>query len=326
MNNIKNAQICLARSLDEITIAHNGCVLTIGNFDAVHIGHQKILRQLVKVGDNLGLPVVVMTFIPSPEEYFRKQQTSARLTTASGRYFALRQHRVDMMLALPFNQTLAQTSAAQFIKQYLVDGLNAKYILIGDDFKFGQARQGDYRLLKAAGQEHGFTVERFETVEDGSGRVSSTRIRALLNEGDLDGAKQLLGRSFSLVGRVIHGDKRGTEWGFPTANLPLNRTLPMRGVFAVTVRDETDGYANAINGVANLGQRPTIGGMKTLLEVHLLGFDKQIYGHRICVEFVKKIRDEAKFDSFDALQRQIFSDCEHAREYFWLNKSKLQSS
>ncbi len=307
----------LFRSINEIT-PHNGCVLTIGNFDAVHVGHQQILQQLTDVGDELGLPSVVMTFAPSPEEYFRKQQAAPRLTTISSRYFALRQHRVDMMLALPFNQTLAQTSAQKFVKQYLVESLNAKYILIGDDFRFGQGRTGDYSLLKESEKKYGFKVARFATVKDGAGRVSSTRVRALLVEGRLDEAKKLLGRPFSMVGRVIHGDKRGTEWGFPTANLPLNRTLPMSGVFAVTVRD--DGVANTIgktiNGVANLGKRPTIGGMKTLLEVHLFDFNATLYGHRICVEFIKKIRAEQKFSSFDALQKQIFRDCESTRKLF----------
>lgn len=311
----------LFRSINEIIIADiipdKGCVLTIGNFDAVHIGHQKILQQLVDVGDELGLPVVVMTFAPSPEEYFRQQQAAPRLTTISSRYFALRQHRVDVMLALPFNQMLAQTSAQEFIKRYLVDGLNAKYILIGDDFKFGQGRQGNYPLLRDYGKKYGFKVARFETVKDGGGRVSSTRVRKLLAEGNLDGAKKLLGRPFTMVGRVVHGDKRGREWGFPTANLPINRTLLMSGVFAVTVRDDAVGVrTDAINGVANLGKRPTIGGMKTVLEVHLFDFNAQIYGHRFCVEFIKKIRDEQKFDSFKALQEQIYRDCESVRKIF----------
>ena len=314
----------LFRSLNEIIatdLIPDGCVLTIGNFDAVHVGHQKILQQLAEVGDELSLPVVVLTFAPSPEEYFRKQQAAPRLTTISSRYFALCQHRVDVMMALPFTQTLAQTSAQKFVKQYLVAGLNTKYILIGDDFKFGRGRTGDYRLLRDCGKQYGFTVKRFETVEDSGGRVSSTRVRALLAEGNMERTKKLLGRPFTLVGRVIHGDKRGREWGFPTANLPINRTLPMSGVFAVTVRDDAV-RTKVIYGVANLGKRPTIGGMKTLLEVHLFDFTEQIYGHRICVEFIKKIRDEAKFASFESLQKQIFSDCESARKvFFGINKS-----
>ncbi len=321
----------LFRSINTVAMSDSGCVLTIGNFDAVHVGHQKMLKQLVNAGDELGLPVVVMTFAPSPQEYFQKQ-AAPRLTTISSRYFALCQHRVDMMLALPFNQTLAQTSAQKFIKQYLVEGLNVKYILIGDDFKFGQGRKGDYALLQGAGKQYGFKVECFATVTDSGGRVSSTRIRKLLAEGNLKDTKKLLGRSFTMVGRVIHGDKRGRDWGFPTANLSVNKTLPMSGVFAVKIRGAgrdvrattvDGGNADVVEGVANLGKRPTIGGMKTLLEVHLFNFDEQIYGRRICVEFIKKIRDEEKFDSFETLQKQIFKDCETARKVFGSSVSTL---
>jgi len=300
----------LFRSIEAISNSLGGCVVTIGNYDAVHVGHKEILKQLVAVGNELGLPAVVMTFAPSPEEYFQKHRAAPRLTTISSRYFALRDQGVDMMLVLPFRRALAQTSADEFIRKYLVEGLNSRYILIGDDFKFGQGRKGDFQFLRNAEKEYGFSVEQFETVTDEIERVSSTRIRQYLAEGDLGVTEELLGRKFSMTGRVVHGDKRGREWGFPTANLAINRILPMTGVYAVKVYGAG---ADTIEGVANLGNRPTVGGMKTLLEVHLFDFGSDLYGRRICVEFISKIRDEMKFESFDELKNQISADCESAR-------------
>ena len=305
----------LGRSINSRLIPNFGCVLTIGKFDAVHIGHQKILKQLVEVGKKMGLPAVVMTFAPNPEEYFRKQDAPPRLTTISSQYFALRDQGVSLMLAIPFNKMLAQTSAENFIQTYLIDRLKAKYISIGDDFKFGKDRKGDYQILKQAGLNNGFEVGRFETINVGHSRVSSTRICESLSAGRFDEVDVLLGRKFAMVGRVIHGDKRGREWGFPTANIAINRKIPMTGVFAVTVRGLNDDHVHAqIKGVANLGMRPTVDGMKTLLEVHLFDFNQRIYGNRICVEFVAKIRDEKKFESFEALKSQIFMDCDRAKE------------
>ena len=215
------------------------------------------------------------------------------------------------MLALPFNQSLSDTSAEEFIRRYLVGGLSAKYISIGDDFKFGKGRKGDYQMLHDAGKNYGFEVGRFETINVDQFRVSSSRVRACLGEGELEQVENLLGRKYAMVGRVVHGDKRGREWGFPTANIAINRKIPMTGVFAVTVRGLDN---DVVKGVANLGKRPTVDGLKTLLEIHLFDFTENIYGKRICVEFVEKIRDEKRFESFDALKDQIFQDCELARQ------------
>lgn len=312
----------LARSINSRLIPNSGCVLTIGKFDAVHIGHQKILQQLVKKGKKMHLPAVVMTFAPGPEEYFRKQDATARLTTISSQYFALREQGINLMLAIPFNKMLAQTSAEIFIQTYLIERLQAKYISIGDDFRFGKERKGDYQMLKQAGSKNGFEVGRFETINVGHSRVSSTRICQAIGAGHFEQVDALLGRKFAMVGRVIHGDKRGREWGFPTANIAIKHKIPMTGVFAVTVRGINDGHAplksieslKLLKGVANLGMRPTVDGMKTLLEVHLFDFNEQIYGRRICVQFVSKIRDEKKFASSAALKNQIFIDCERAKE------------
>ncbi len=305
----------LARSIDSINIPEGGCALTIGNYDGLHLGHQMILRRLVEKGEEMSLPTVVMTFLPTPDEYFQKQSAAPRLFELSARYFSIREYNVDVMLALPFNSALANTSAGEFIRQILIEGLDIRYILTGDDFRFGEGRGGNHGVLKRFGQEHGFIAEQFKTISDASSRISSTRIRCALANGDMNAARQMLGRNYSMVGRVIHGDKRGRQLGFPTLNIAV-RKPPFTGVFAVCVRgiDQDEYY-----GVANLGARPTVGGLKTLLEVHLFNFDRNIYGRRICVEFIDKIRDERKFDCFDQLKNQILADCEAGKQFFASN-------
>ena len=300
----------LLRTPSHNAFQQSGCVLTIGDFDAVHLGHQKMISRLVEKGGELNLPAVLMSFAPSPEAYFRKSDAAPRLTSISEQYFALSGSGIDTLLVLPFNRQLANTAAPQFIDQYLLSALNVRYLLVGDDFRFGKDRSGDFALLADAGKKSGFDLEQMTTVELEGERISSTRVRAFLNEGNLQSAAKMLGRNYSMTGRVAHGDKRGREWGFPTLNIPLRRTPPLTGVFAVLVKIENGG---TISGVANLGTRPTVDGMRTLLEVHLFEFDGEIYGHRICVEFMEKIRHEQKFDSFELLQKQIFQDCESAK-------------
>ncbi len=304
----------LARRIDSKWIPDGGCALTIGNFDGIHLGHQRILGQLVEKGEELSLPTVVMTFLPTPNEYFQKRKSSPRLFGLSARYLSVREYGIDVMLALPFNSRLASTGAEEFIRRILVDGLGIRYILTGDDFRFGEGRTGDHGLLERLGAEYGFVAEQFHTVSDESARISSTRIRQALAQGDLDAARQMLGKRYSMMGRVIHGDKRGRQWGFPTANIAVSKPS-FTGVFAVRVKrvDEDDGE---YFGVANLGTRPTVDGLKTLLEVHLFDFDSNIYGRRICVEFIGKIRDEQKFDSFEQLKTQILADCEAGKRLF----------
>ncbi len=310
----------LVRSIHSKSMPDGGCALTIGNFDGIHLGHQMILRRLVEKGEELSLPTVVMTFLPTPNEYFQKQKPAPRLFGLGARYLSIREYGIDVMLALPFNSGLANTSAGEFIRQILVEGLDIRYILTGDDFRFGEGRAGDHQLLERFGQEHGFMAEQFHTVSDASARISSTRIRYALARGDLSAARQMLGRNYSMMGRVIHGDKRGRQWGFPTLNIAV-RNPPFTGVFAVCVQgiDEKE-----YSGVANLGARPTVGGLKTLLEVHLFDFDRSIYGRRICVEFIEKIRDERKFDSFDQLKTQILADCEAGKRLFSLRSLRTR--
>lgn len=302
----------LIRAIRSPHLPKHGCALTIGNFDAVHLGHQQILKTLRKRADSLGLPAVVMTFDPHPEEYFLKDKSSPRITDRATRYFALRNQGVDVMLLLRFNQSLAQTTAEDFISEYLIDALKVKHLLIGDDFHFGRNRAGNITLLKKFSTQGNYQVEDTDTIFDQDERVSSTRVRRLLERGDLESARRLLGRRYNLVGRVIRGQQLGRQWGFPTLNLAINHKPALTGVFAVEVKGLN---GKAVPGVANLGTRPTVDGMCTLLEVHLFDFDRSIYGDRVCVEFVQKIREERRFDSFDALKAQIKKDTKRAREF-----------
>ena len=313
----------IRRSISKNAITDSGCVLTIGNFDGVHIGHQSIMAQLVAAGKRLGLPTAVMTFMPSPDDYFQGEKSAPRIATISSRYFVLKDLGIDYMFALPFNANLAATSAEDFIRKYLVQGLNAKYILVGDDFRFGKVRAGDFAYLEGLSGELGYEVERYDTVLQDDRRISSSRVRKNLADGDLMQVERLLGRKFSMVGRVTHGAKLGRQWGFPTLNIPIKHKLPCTGVFAVQVKGINN---KTLPGVANLGSRPTVDGLKTLLEVHLFEFSGDIYGHRICVEFIEKIRDEKKFESFDDLKMQIGRDCESARQLFGLVESSQDNS
>ena len=319
----------LIRSMRAPDLPRDGCALTIGNFDAVHIGHRKILQTLVTEAGRRGLPAVVMTFDPHPHEYFSRLShqpdagagtdihTTARLTTTTTRFFALRECGVDIMLSLKFDHDLSRTGADAFIRDYLAAGLRVKYLLVGDDFRFGAKRAGDFKLLEQRARQYGYEVERFDTMRRHDHRISSSRVRALLAAGDLARAEQLLGRKYTHAGRVIHGDKRGREWGFPTVNLAIRHKPALSGVFAVTVRGLAGRADDAIAGVASIGKRPTLradpGAPKTVLEVYLFDYHGDAYGRRVCVEFVKKIRDEEKFDDYDALKKQIAADVQVAK-------------
>ena len=294
-----------------------GCVATIGNFDGVHRGHQAIISGLKVKSGEMGLPLVIITFDPHPEEFFLGSKAPPRLTSCRDRLMAMEQLGVDCAICLRFNARLAETTAEQFIQQCLVDGLKVKYLLVGDDFHFGKGRRGDSAMLREWGAREGFRVGSIESCLDSGVRISSTRIRSLLQHGNLEEAERLLGRPYTISGRVVHGDKRGRSWGFPTANLLLSREPPLRGVFAVDVT----GLGEArLAGVANLGRRPTVGGTRLLLETHLLDFDREIYGERICVEFLHKIRDERKFETFEELKNQIARDLQQAREIFCMHE------
>ena len=304
----------IIRNIQNLKPHHQGCVATIGNFDGVHLGHQAVLGQLAEKADELCLPLTVVTFEPQPQEVFRPEQAPPRLTRFREKVQALRRYAVDRVLVLKFNKRFSQQSPDDFIKNLLVNGLGVKYLVIGDDFRFGKDRAGDFVMLQAAGAKHGFEVVNMHTFVLDEQRVSSTRVRSALAEGDLNEAEKLLGRIYRMSGRVAHGDKKGRTIGFPTANIHLHRiATPLRGVFAV----ELFGLeGEPLPGVANLGTRPTVGGMKTLLEVHLFDFEGDIYGKHVHVDFLYKLRDERRFESFDELKMQILGDAEQAKAFF----------
>lgn len=302
------------RGLHNLRPEHRGCVATIGNFDGVHLGHQAVIGQLGEEAGRLHLPSVLITFEPQPMEYFRPQQAPARLTRLREKVQALRRFHVDRLLCLSFNRKLAGMAANDFIQRVLVDGLGIKYLVVGDDFRFGKDRAGDFALLQAAGREHGFAVVNMHTFLIDADRVSSTRVRGALNQGDLAAAERLLGRSYRMSGRVAHGEKLGRQLGFPTANIHVHRkATPLQGIFVVEVFGIE---GEPLPGVASLGTRPTVDGKTTILEVYLFDFDRDIYGAHLQVSFLHKLRDEVRYTTLDALKVQIAKDVENARNYF----------
>jgi riboflavin kinase/FMN adenylyltransferase len=304
----------LIRGLHNLRPRHHGCVATIGNFDGVHLGHQAVLGQLAEKADELLLPSLVITFEPQPQEFFAPDKATPRLTRLREKLKALPRYGVDRVLCLQFNQALASLPPDEFIKQILIEGLGVRYLVVGDDFRFGKGRAGDFAMLQRAGEQHGFPVVNMHTFNIEGERVSSTRVREALAKGDLDEAEKLIGRPYRMCGRVAHGDKRGRTIGFPTANIHLHRkATPVEGVFAV----EMFGIeGEPVAGVANVGTRPTVDGTRSLLEVHLFDFDQDIYGKYIHVNFVHKLRDEERFDSFEELKKQILQDADDARAFF----------
>ena len=293
---------------------HRGCVATIGNYDGIHLGHQAVLRQLRRHAEVLGLPTLVITFEPHPQEFFNADRAPTRITSFREKLEMLKQQNIDRVLCLRFQQNIAEQSAEEFVEQVLVGDLLIKRLIIGDDFRFGKNRRGDCRMLREFGKRLGFDVILTETHRLDGDRVSSSSIRERLQESRFEEAQLLLGRYFSISGRVVHGAKRGRQLGFPTANINLSkRAVPLRGVFAVSVKGADD---MTHLGVANLGTRPVFEEKKLLLEAHLFDFDKMIYGRHISVEFFRRLRDERKFSSVDELVAQIATDISTARECF----------
>jgi len=308
----------LIRGIINILQRHHGCVATIGNFDGVHLGHQALIQRVISKAKQAQLPSLVIIFEPQPNEYFLKGKEPARLMRLREKLTAIRELGVDRVLCLHFNAELASLPAEEFITELLLKKLGVQYVVIGDDFKFGHKRQGDVNLLKQFAKTHGFEAECMETLLIENERVSSTRIRQALAAAELTLAKILLGRAFGMSGNVAHGDKRGRVLGFPTANIYLHRrTVPIAGIFAVKVYGLGD---DCIYGVANVGTRPTVGGTRSLLEVYLFDFNREIYGQHIYVEFMHKFRDEEKYDTLDALTEQMVIDAANARAYFGLQK------
>lgn len=302
--------------LQNLLPRHHGCVATIGSFDGVHRGHQAVVRQLRQHAAALGLPSLVMVFEPQPHEFFSREQAPPRLMPLRDKTMALFDAGVDRVLCLRFNRAFYQLSAETFIDQVLVAGLGVKHLVIGDDFRFGFDRRGNFSMLQSAGLQHDFTVCDTLTELDGGVRISSTRIRALLERDQLAEAARLLGREYRVRGRVIYGKQLGRKLGFPTANVYLGRyRSPVQGVYAVEV--DIDDGAQSVPAVANVGVRPTVsGGRQPLLEVHLLAQGCHLYGQWISVRIKHKLRSEMRFDSLQALQSQIARDVDAARRWF----------
>ncbi len=304
----------LIRGLHNLRPDHHGSAVTIGNFDGLHRGHQAVLQQLHQRASEQGLMTTVMTFEPTPQEYFAPQTAPARLQRLRDKLALLQTLGVDQVLCVRFNRTLAELSAAEFVDRILVKGLNVRFLVVGDDFRFGRGREGDFAFLGEAGRRAGFEVVSTQTFYHGDDRISSTRIRRALEHGDMAVAEGMLGRAYRICGRVAPGQQRGRTIGFHTANIRLHRLKsPVRGVFAVKVFGLGDG---AVEGVANIGTRPTVDGSHLVLEVHLFDFDQDIYGRYLDVEFCQKLRNEKKFESFDLLRQQIARDAQQARQYF----------
>jgi riboflavin kinase/FMN adenylyltransferase len=286
--------------------------LTIGNFDGVHRGHQAMLARLNEASDDLELPPAVLTFDPHPREFFTPDSAPPRLSTLRAKIDAFRAYGVDTVYIARFDQRLASLEPEAFIEQVLEVGLNARWVLVGDDFRFGRKRRGDLALLRSAART--FSVEAMSTVLVDGERVSSTAVREALARGDLRCATALLGRPYTLSGHVTHGDKRGRTLGFPTANIRLRRRPALGGIFAVRVHGAS---GVPLAGVASLGVRPTVASDgRPLLEVFVFDFDASLYGRRITVEFLHKLRDEERFPDLDALTRRMHADVAEAREFF----------
>lgn len=302
----------LIRGLVNLRKIEQGCAVTIGNFDGVHCGHRAVIGKLAEQAGALNLPVVVVLFEPQPMEFFRPDSTPPRLSRLRDKIRLLRQLPVDYVLILRFDRKLSNWLPLEFVQRILAEGLNVKYLVVGDDFRFGRDRQGDFDVLRRLAGEFGFRVESTRSFNVAGARVSSTRIRDALGAGDLDRVKRMLGRPFSISGRVIRGSQNGRAIGFPTANIAMHRKKsPVHGVFAVTM---TSYLAREWPGVANVGIRPTFGGDPVVyLEIHLFDFEDDLYGRSVEVHFHEKIRDEIRFASVDALKQQIGRDSESAR-------------
>ena len=309
----------LVRGMHNLQPQHRGSVVTIGNYDGVHRGHQHMLAAVVTKARALGLPATVVTFEPTPREFFEGAAAPARLMRLREKLDALARYGIDRVVVLRFAETMRTMSAAAFEQRLLVDGLGARHVVVGHDFHYARRREGNIESLREAGLTHGFTVEDVgQFVVDGD-RVSSSLVREALGTHDLDRAAQLLGRPYRMTGRVRRGAQLGRKLGYPTANLALHRkVVPLWGIFAVRVTG-----AGLVDhpAVVSLGTRPTVDGTVPLLEVHLFDFDGDLYGQYLSVDFVRWLRAERKFASLDALVEQMHVDSAQARAVLGIDKT-----
>lgn len=310
------------RGLHNVGPEHQNAVITIGTFDGIHHGHQMLISHVLAKSKELNRPSLLVTFEPQPREFFRGSVVPARLTRFREKITILKESGVDLVLCIPFNETTSSTPANVVIEDFLVRILNVEYLVVGDDFRFGKNAEGDYRMLKDAGDQYGFGVTHLGTMVFEYGRVSSTRIRDALGQGDFTLAEKLLGRKYFMMGTVVMGQRLGRTLGTPTANIRLQRyRSALEGIFAVTVQ----GLDRTYEGSAYVGSRPTVDGTEPLLEVHLLDFNEDIYGERLTVTFHHKFRDDVKFEDVEAMQEQIQEDLVQTREWFTENRATLES-
>jgi riboflavin kinase/FMN adenylyltransferase len=307
----------LIRGLANLQARHRDTVASIGNFDGVHRGHQAVLKDLVARARRMSAPSTVILFEPQPQEHFAGLKAPARLTRFVEKWPLLEAAGVDRVLCLKFGSKLAEMAPEEFISRVLVQGLKVRHLTVGDDFRFGKDRGGDFTLLRRAGAAAGFEVADTPSVTAAGERVSSTRIRTLLAEGRMEQAAELLGRPYGLSGRVMHGERLGRKLGFPTANLALKREAPpLSGIFAARVQGLPGGARDA---AAYIGKRPAAGGTAWVVEAHILGAVDDLYGRRIEVQFLKRLRDDRHFDSLGGLAAQMRQDVEAARA--WLDEN-----
>ena len=298
--------------------------LTIGNFDGVHIGHKAMLTRLVDAARQRGMPSAVMTFEPQPQEFFAPDQAPARLTSLREKLELLDAEGIDIVFVCRFDYAMAQMQADRFVERIVYSALGTRWLQVGDDFRFGARRGGNFDLLASLAPKYGYEIEKTGSILLEGTRVSSTVVRACLDAGDLEGARRLLGRRYTISGRVERGDGVGSGLGYPTANVRLGRSkAPLSGIYVV----EVEGLgAQPLPGVASLGVRPTVKRQgRAVLEAHLFDFDRDIYGRRVSVRFLAKLRDEEKFASVDDLVVQMGRDAQQAREYFRHRDAGLQA-
>ena len=302
----------LIRGLYNLRAEQRGCVLTIGAFDGIHLGHQEMIRVLRARAAQHGLPAALLSFEPTPREFFAKGTPPARLTRFREKFEALERYGVDRFVCLRFDERMRRLGRDEFVNEVLVKALGVRHIVVGHDFRFGRNNQGNVECLRALAASGGFEVTEVPPfVVDGQ-RVSSSLVRTALGAGDLTHAAKLLGRPYRMTGKVLHGEKLGRKLGYPTANLRLHRrTTPLAGVFAVRVTGA--GLASA-PGVASLGTRPTVNGKELLLEAHVFDFDGDLYRKHLHVDFIAFLREERRFDDLDALIAQMHEDAAQARE------------
>jgi len=302
----------IIRGMHNVRPEHQGCIATIGNFDGVHRGHQAVIKKLLHEARLAGLPATAIAFEPQPREYFHADASPPRLSSLRDKCLLLAEYGVERLVVLRFDARLAAMTAAQFIEGFLVNTLGIKGLIVGDDFRFGCDRGGDFATLQRFAATNGFKVDYTSSFFSNHERASSTRVREALREGDFALATEFLGHPYRISGRVVHGNKNGRAMGFATANLNLSRRRsPLHGIFATWVHGARDGRWP---GVAYIGTRPIINGEKWVLEVHLLDYDEDCYGRHLCVDFVERLRGDLPFTSFDSLAHQIQIDCRQAHE------------